>query len=149
MEYIHVLHMSYDLYVLSRFYHLRYMNTDAWWLKPDADLLQYVPWVIQVSDPISKLVESTFLWGFPCKCWQSLLDISMELRTQWPLQFCNTVESLEFVVAQFSWNSWVPLIHEFTSTTKWSVKFLFKTLMKKGMVCNTPYCINKPACTYN
>ena len=22
-----------------------------------------------------------------------------------------TVESLEFVVAQFSWNSWVPLIH--------------------------------------
>ena len=29
-----------------------------------------------------------------------------------------TVESLEFVVAQFSWNSWVPLIHEFTSSTK-------------------------------
>ena len=25
-----------------------------------------------------------------------------------------TVESLEFMVAQFSWNSWVPLILEFT-----------------------------------
>ena len=30
----------------------------------------------------------------------------------------NTVESLEFVVAQFSWNLWVPIIHEFTSSTK-------------------------------
>ena len=64
MQYIHVLDMSYyDLYVLSRFYHLKYMNTDAWWPKPDADQLQYVPWVTQESDPIAKLVESTFLWG--------------------------------------------------------------------------------------
>ena len=30
----------------------------------------------------------------------------------------NTVESLEFVVAQFSWNLWVPLILEFTSSMK-------------------------------
>ena len=27
-------------------------------------------------------------------------------------KFENTIESLEFVVAQFSWNSWVPLIYE-------------------------------------
>ena len=51
----------------------------------------------------------------------------------------NTVESLEFVVAQFSWNSQVPLILEYTSSTKQQVKFLLNTLMKKGMVCNTPY----------
>ena len=33
----------------------------------------------------------------------------------------STVESLQFMVAQFSWNSLVPvpLIHEFTSSTKW------------------------------
>ena len=30
----------------------------------------------------------------------------------------TTVESLEFVVAQFSWNSWVPLILVFTSSMK-------------------------------
>ena len=30
----------------------------------------------------------------------------------------HTVESLEFVVAQFSRNSWVPLVHKFTSSTK-------------------------------
>ena len=30
-------------------------------------------------------------------------------------KFKNTMESIEFVVAQFSWNSWVPLIYEFTS----------------------------------
>ena len=29
-----------------------------------------------------------------------------------------TVESLEFVVAQFSWNSWVPLIHEYILNEK-------------------------------
>ena len=55
----------------------------------------------------------------------------------------NAVESLEFVVAQFSWNSWVPLIIEFTL-----IKFLLNTLMKKGMVCNTPYTINKQSSIY-
>ena len=30
----------------------------------------------------------------------------------------HTVESLEFVVARFSWKSWVPLILEFTFSTK-------------------------------
>lgn len=29
-----------------------------------------------------------------------------------------TEESLEFVVAQFSWYSWVALSHEFTTSTK-------------------------------
>lgn len=29
-----------------------------------------------------------------------------------------TVESLEFVVAQFSWYSWISISHEFKSSTK-------------------------------
>lgn len=29
----------------------------------------------------------------------------------------STVESLDFTVAWFSWNSWVPLIHELTFST--------------------------------
>ena len=53
--------------------------------------------------------------------------------------------------AQYSWNSWVTFIHEFTSSTKQSeVNILLNTNEKEGMVCNSPYTcsINKQSSKY-
>ena len=48
---------------------------------------------------------SNITYNNPLKC--------QLLHTPKPTEMSTTVESLEF-----SWNSWVPIIHEFTSSTK-------------------------------
>ena len=65
-------------------------------------------------------------------------------------KFENTIESLEFVVAQFSWNSWVPLIYEFTSQRTIRTFFIESFNEKKKVhVYNIPYCINKQTSMYS
>lgn len=59
------------------------------------------------------LAKSSFLLHLWCKCTSDFLNFVLD-----KLPRMYIVKSLDFVVAEFLWNSWIPLIHNLTSSEK-------------------------------